>query len=55
MTINDYIQIFGAVVVIATIITAATPTQTDNKVLNAVLRALNVLAGNFAKNRNADD
>ena len=39
----------------ATALTAMTPTQYDNKILAAISRLLNVLAGNFAKNKNADD
>jgi len=39
----------------ATVITAATPTQTDNLVLNGVLRVFNIAAGNVFRNRNADD
>ncbi len=39
----------------ATAITAMTPTKSDDAFLTAVLRVLNVLAGNFGKNRNADD
>lgn len=39
----------------ATAITALTPTTADDKVLNTVLRILNLLAGNVLKNKNADD
>ena len=39
----------------ATAITALTPTKTDDKYVSLVLRVLNILAGNVAKNRNADD
>lgn len=42
------------VVTAATAITALTPTETDNKILNAVLKVLNILAGNVLKNKNAD-
>lgn len=38
----------------ATAVTALTPSKSDDKVMNAVLRVLNVLAGNVAKNRNKD-
>ena len=39
----------------ATAITALTDTKSDDAFLAAVLRVLNVLAGNFLKNRNLDD
>jgi hypothetical protein len=59
-----FIGIFGAlpawlvaittVVTAATAITAMTPTKQDDKLLGTVLKVLNFLAGNFAKNTNAD-
>lgn len=39
----------------ANAITVLTPTKTDDKVLAFILRILNILAGNFGKNKNADD
>ena len=44
-----------AVVTAATAITALTPTKTDDKIINKVLKVLNFLAGNVGKNKNADD
>lgn len=44
-----------AVVTAATAITALTPTKTDDAWINAILRVLNILAGNVGMNRNADD
>jgi hypothetical protein len=43
------------VVTACTAITAITPTTVDNKILDALLTVLNVLAGNLGKNKNADD
>lgn len=43
------------VVTAATAITALTPTKTDDEIANKILSALNFLAGNFLKNKNADD
>ena len=43
------------VVTAANAITVLTPTKTDDKILNAILRVLNVLALNIGKNKNADD
>ena len=37
-----------------TAITALTPTKSDDKIVAAVLKVLNVLAGNIGKNRNKD-
>lgn len=44
-----------AVCTAATAITALTPTRHDDAILNAVLRVLNVLAGNVGRNKNLDD
>lgn len=43
------------VVTAATAITALTPTKTDDEIVNKILGVLNFLAGNFLKNKNADD
>jgi hypothetical protein len=39
---------------VATAITALTLSKADDKYINAVLKVLNALAGNFGKNRNKD-
>lgn len=44
-----------SVVTAATAITALTPTKVDDKYISLILRGLNLLAGNVAKNKNADD
>ena len=55
VTLLDFIVIgialLATTVAVATMVTMATPTNTNSK----TLRVLNVLAGNVGKNRNADD
>lgn len=62
----DWVQalsiLIGGLVTTATAFTMASPTQLDDKYLpiltkplNALLRVLNTIAGNVAKNKNADD
>ena len=50
-----WIVAISGVVTACTAITVITPTKVDNKILDALLTVLNVLAGNFGKNKNADD
>lgn len=50
-----WITAITTVVTAATAITVLTPTKADDKVVGAVLRVLNILAGNVGKNKNADD
>jgi hypothetical protein len=50
-----WISAILAIVTASTAITALTPTQTDNKVINIILSVLNLLAGNVGKNKNEDD
>jgi hypothetical protein len=55
--LNDVIQYIApvtAVVTAATGITMITPTKTDDKIVNAILKVLNILAGNIGRNRNKD-
>ena len=39
----------------ATAITALTPSSVDNRILGIIIKVLNVVAGNFLRNKNADD
>lgn len=38
----------------ATAITALTPSKSDDKIVNIILKFLNAIAGNIGKNTNAD-
>ena len=55
MTLENYIEIITAIVTIASVITAATPNQADNKIVDFLVKLLNVLAINFGKNKNYEE
>lgn len=50
-----WIEALTALVAGATAITALTPTNWDNKMLNSISKVLNIVAGNVLRNKNADD
>ena len=50
----EYVAPITGVITAATAVTAITPTKHDDKILNIVLKVLNILAGNFLKNKNED-
>mgnify|MGYP003638407836 CR=1 len=52
---GTWLTVITAVISAATGITALTPTKHDDKTIGIVLAGLNFLAGNFGKNKNADD
>lgn len=54
-SIATYIAPVTAVITAATAITAVTPTKIDNKIIDILLRVLNIFAGNFLMNKNKDD
>ena len=49
-----WVNALTGVVAAATAVTALTPSKSDDALLNTVLRILNMIAGNFGKNKNAD-
>ncbi len=51
---SDWVLAACGVCTACTGITMLTPTTVDDKVLGILLKVLNFLAGNFAKNTNAD-
>jgi len=53
--IPEWLNAVFALVSGATAITMLTPTNADNKVVDFILKLLNMLAGNVLKNKNEDD
>jgi hypothetical protein len=49
-----YVHAIFGIVSAATALTAVTPTKVDDKIVNALLVVLNILAGNVLRNRNDD-
>jgi|TARA_R110000787_G_scaffold9962_6_gene34365 uncharacterized membrane protein len=49
-----WIAAVTGIVTACTAITALTPTKSDDKIINFVLKMLNLLSGNIGKNKNAD-
>jgi hypothetical protein len=50
----DWVDAVAKLVAGATAITMLTPTKTDNKVIDVILKVLNFVAGNILKNKNED-
>lgn len=48
-------QVLAIIVTLATVITAITPSRSDNILMDKVLAFLNLLAGNVGLNKNADE
>lgn len=53
--VPDWLEALALLVTGAKAITVLTPTRSDDKIVDAILRVLNTLAMNFGKDRNADD
>ena len=53
-SIPAWIVAITTVLTAATAVTALTPSTSDDKIINGILRVLNVIAGNVGKNKNAD-
>ncbi|MDP6249652.1 MAG: hypothetical protein QGH26_02370 [Candidatus Pacebacteria bacterium] len=53
--IPEWVQALCGLVTAATAVTALTPSKADDTIINSILKVLNLLAGNFGKNINADD
>jgi hypothetical protein len=53
-SLGNWVAAITATVTAATAITAMTPTTADDKVMGMILKALNFMAGNVGKNKNAD-
>ena len=52
--IPSWIVAITTVLTAATAVTALTPSTSDDKIVNGILKFLNVIAGNVGKNKNAD-
>lgn len=52
---SNILEALAYIVSAATVITAMTATNDDDEIVNSVKKVLNFLAGNFGKNKNADD
>jgi len=54
-SVEDWTAALTGMVTAATAVTALTSSRSDNVAMDIALRVLNMMAGNFAKNRNKDD
>jgi len=51
---GDYFSAACVVISSLTAITALTPSKSDDKIVNTILKVMNMFAGNIGKNKNAD-
>ena len=54
-SLPEWVVAITGLVTAATAITLLTPTKTDDKIVTFILKILNVVAGNFNRNKNADE
>ena len=54
MSVEEIVALVTAIISVATVITAVTPSTADDKILAGILKFINLLAGNIGKNKNAD-
>lgn len=52
--VPNWVEVVTLAVALAGAIATATPTNTDNKILNALLGLVNAIGLNFGKAKNAD-
>ena len=50
----DWVNALTGIVTSATALTVLTPTRSDDKILDWILKILNFISGNFGKNTNKD-
>ena len=50
----DWVNALTGIVTSATALTVLTPTRSDDKILDWILKILNFVSGNFGKNTNKD-
>jgi hypothetical protein len=53
--VGTWISAVTGIVTACTAVTAITPSKSDDVAINAILKVLNMLSGNFGKNINKDD
>ena len=51
---GDYFSAACVVISSLTAITALTPSKSDDKIVNTILKVMNMFAGNIGKNKNED-
>ena len=50
-----WLAILTTMVTAATAVTMVTPSKSDDRIINALLRVLNIMSGNVMRNKNEDE